>query len=158
MSIVQLTAEPMSEPPCDLLYLDSLPLYCSGEEGPDGAWDPQWAGSWESESCSVVSDSLQPAGLYSPWNSLGQNTLVGSHSLLQGIFPTQGSNPGLPHCRRILYQLSHQGRLGPWESLPKHWEILPGGGPAQGGLQDMGASSGPRGTHSLPRTATLNKG
>ena len=54
------------------------------------------------ESCSVVSDSLQPHGLYSPWNSPGQNTGVGSLSLLQGIFPTQGSNPGLPHCRRIL--------------------------------------------------------
>ena len=50
-----------------------------------------------SESCSVVSDSLQPHGLYSPWNSPGQNTGVGSLSLLQGIFPTQGSNPGLPH-------------------------------------------------------------
>ena len=86
--------------------------------------------------------------------SLGKNTGVGWHVLLQGIFPTQGSNPGLPHCRRILYQLSHQGRLGPWESLPKHWKILPGGGPEQGGLQDMSASSGPRGTHSLPRTAT----
>ena len=43
----------------------------------------------------------------SPWNSLGQNTGVDSLSLLQGIFPTQGSNPGLPHCRRILYQLRH---------------------------------------------------
>ena len=62
-----------------------------------------------SESCSVVSDSLQPRRLYSPWNSPGQNTGVGSLSLLQGIFPTQGSNPGLPHCRRILYQLSYQG-------------------------------------------------
>ena len=50
--------------------------------------------------------------LYSPWNSLGQNAGVGSLSLLQGIFPTQGSNPGLPHCRRILYQLSHKGSLG----------------------------------------------
>ena len=49
----------------------------------------------ESESCSVVSDSLRPHGLYSPWNSPGQNTGVGSHSLLQGIFPTQGSNSGL---------------------------------------------------------------
>ena len=39
----------------------------------------------------------------------GQNTGVGSFSLLQGIFPTQGSNPGLPHCRRILYQLSYKG-------------------------------------------------
>ena len=44
-----------------------------------------------------------------PWNSPGQNTGVGSLSLLQGIFPTQGSNPGLPRCRRILYQLSHKG-------------------------------------------------
>ena len=37
------------------------------------------------------------------------NTGVGCHSLLQGTFPTQGSNPGLPHCRQILYQLSHSG-------------------------------------------------
>ena len=56
--------------------------------------------------------SLQPHGLYSPWNSPGRNTGVGSHSLLQGIFPTQGSNPGLLHCRQILYQLSHQGSPG----------------------------------------------
>ena len=53
-----------------------------------------------------MSDSLRPHGLYSPWNSPGQNTGVGSLSLLQGIFPTQGSNPGLMHCRQILYQLS----------------------------------------------------
>ena len=46
---------------------------------------------------------------YSPWNSPGQDAGVGSHSLLQGIFPTQGLNPGLLHCRQILYQLSHQG-------------------------------------------------
>ena len=44
-----------------------------------------------------------------PWNSPGQNTGVGSLSLLQGIFPTQGSNPGLLHCRQLLYQLSHKG-------------------------------------------------
>ena len=56
-----------------------------------------------------MSDSLRPHGLYSPWNSSGQNTRVGSCSLLQGIFPTQESNPGLPHCRWILYQLSHKG-------------------------------------------------
>ena len=65
---------------------------------------------YESESLSVMADSLRPHGLYSPWSSPGQNTGVGSHSLLQGIFPTQGSNPGLPHCRQwILYQLSHKG-------------------------------------------------
>ena len=63
----------------------------------------------ESESLSVMSHSLRPHGLYSPWNSPGQNTGMGSLSLLQGIFLTQGSNPGLPHCRRSLYQLSHKG-------------------------------------------------
>ena len=56
-----------------------------------------------------MSDSLQPHELYSPWNSLGQNTGVGSLSLLQGIFPAQESNWGLLHCRWILYQLSYQG-------------------------------------------------
>ena len=63
--------------------------------------------SCESESHSVVSDSLQSHGLYSPRNSPGQNTGVGSLSLLQGIFPTQGLNQGLLHCRWILYQLSY---------------------------------------------------
>ena len=61
----------------------------------------------ESESLSVMSDSLQPHGLHSSWNYPGQNTVVGSLSLLQGIFATQGLNPGLLHCRQILYQLSH---------------------------------------------------
>ena len=59
----------------------------------------------ESESRSVVSDSLWPHRLYSPCNSPGQNTGVSSHSLLQGIILTQESNPGLLHCRWILYQL-----------------------------------------------------
>ena len=67
-----------------------------------------------SVSHSVVSDSLWPYGLwptrlFSSWNSPGKNTAVGSHSLLQGIFPTQGLNPGLLHCRQILYPLSNQG-------------------------------------------------
>ena len=69
----------------------------------------EWLNECESESHSVASDSLRPHGLYNPWNSPGQNTGVGSLSLLQGIFPTQGLNPGLLHCRRILYQLSHKG-------------------------------------------------
>ena len=58
---------------------------------------------------SVVSQSLWPTGLYSPWNSPGQDTEVGSLPLLQRIFPTQGSNPGPLHCTGILYQLSHPG-------------------------------------------------
>ena len=67
-----------------------------------------------------MSDSLQPHGLYSPWNSPGQNTGMGSLSLLQGIFPTQGLNPGLLHCKQILYQLSHAGspRILEWVAYP----------------------------------------
>ena len=61
------------------------------------------------ESHSVESDSLWPHGLYSPRNSPGQNNGVGTLSLLHGIFPGQGLNPGFPHCKRILYQLSHKG-------------------------------------------------
>ena len=53
--------------------------------------------------------TVSPAGLLCPWNSPGKNTEVGCRFLLQGIFPTQGLNPGLPHCRQILYHLSHQG-------------------------------------------------
>ena len=65
-----------------------------------------------SVSCLVVFNSLQPHGLYPArllcsWNSPDENTGVGIHFLLQGIFLTQGSNPGLPHCRQILSHLSH---------------------------------------------------
>ena len=69
---------------------------------------------------SHLGDSLRSHRLYSPWNSPSQNTGVGSLSLLQGIFPTQGSNLGLPHCRRILYQLSHKGspRILEWVAYP----------------------------------------
>ena len=56
-----------------------------------------------------MSDSLWPHGLYGPWNSPGQNAGVSSHSLFQGIFPTQRSNPGLLHCKQVLYQLNHKG-------------------------------------------------
>ena len=55
---------------------------------------------------------LRPARLLYPWNSPGKNTDVGCHSLLQDIFLTQGLNPGLLHCRQILYHLSFQGSRG----------------------------------------------
>ena len=58
---------------------------------------------------SLQPQGLQPARLLCPWDFPGKNTGVGCHFLLQGIFPTQGSNPGLPHCRQTLYCLSHQG-------------------------------------------------
>ena len=74
---------------------------------------------------SVVSDSfrfygLQPAKLLCPWDSLSKNTGVGSHALLQGILPIQGSNQSLPHCREILYHLNHQGSLARIWKQPKH--------------------------------------
>ena len=74
----------------------------------------------DSESRWVVSDSLWPYGLYSPWNSPGQNTGVGSLFLLQGIFPTQRLNPGLPQHKQILYQLGHKGspRILEWVAYP----------------------------------------
>ena len=74
----------------------------------------------ESEIFSVMSDSLWPCGLQSPWNFLGQNTGVGTLSLLQGIFPTQGLSPDLLHCTWILYQLSHKGspRILEWVAYP----------------------------------------
>ena len=64
-------------------------------------------------SLSVVSHPLQPYGqqpsrLLCPWNSPSKNTEMGCHSLLQGIFPSQGSNPCFLLCRQILYHLSHQ--------------------------------------------------
>ena len=68
----------------------------------------------------VMSNVLRLQGLYSPWDSPGQNTGAGSLSFLQGILLTQGWNPGLPHCRWILYQLSHRGnpRILEWVAYP----------------------------------------
>ena len=76
--------------------------------------------SVKSESCSVLSESLRLHGILSPWNSPGQNTGVGSLSCLQGIFPTKGSNPDLPHFLGILYHLSHMGipRILEWVAYP----------------------------------------
>ena len=78
---------------------------------------------------SLSHDSLLPHRLYSPWNSLGQNTGVGSLSLLQGNFPIQGSNSGLPHCRRILVNHKGSPRILEWvacsfsskSSWPRNW-------------------------------------
>ena len=60
------------------------------------------------QSCPTLCDPMgySPPGSFHPWNFLGKSTGVGCHYLLQGIFPTRGLNPGLPHCR--LYHLSHQ--------------------------------------------------
>ena len=71
--------------------------------------------------CLTLRDPMDLATrLLCPWNSPSQNTGVGSRFLLQGIFLTQGSNPSLLHCRRILYHLSHKGspRILEWVAYP----------------------------------------
>ena len=67
--------------------------------------------------CDPLNCSLPVQSLLCPWNSPGKNTGVGSSSLLQGIFPTQGSNTGLPNCRWILFQLRHQGSCYIWYQI-----------------------------------------
>ena len=66
---------------------------------------------------------LKPTRLLCPWDSPGKNNGVGSHSLLQGIVPTQGSNSGLWHCRQIFYHLSHQGSPYPLQT-PQFCKML----------------------------------
>ena len=75
-----------------------------------------------------------------PWDFLGKSTGVGCPFLRHGIFPTQGSNPGLPHCRQTLYRQSHQGSLADWglnvgEGRIRSWEV---GRPVS---RDMGCHS-----------------
>ena len=75
---------------------------------------------------SVVSNSLRPHGLQPlrllcPWDSLGKSTGVDCHALLQRIFPTQGWNLGLPHCRWILYCQSHQGSHNNYNKMQEEY-------------------------------------
>ena len=86
-------------------------------------------------SCSGVPDSLRPHGLpptrlLCPWDFPGKDTGVGCHFLLQEIFPTQGSNLGLLHCRQILYWLSYrpQNQQTPnwWRCEDKFWKLVIG--------------------------------
>ena len=90
-------------------------------------------GKW---SHSVVSNSLRPHGLQPtlsdpigcslPWDFQGKSTGVGCHFLLQGIFPTQGLNPGLPYCGQTLYPLSHQGSpTGHYSAIKENeWDAI----------------------------------
>ena len=81
------------------------------------------------QSCLTLFDPMDcsPPSSSVHGDSLAKNTKVGCHALLQGIFPTQGLNPGLPHCRQILYHLSHQGstRILEWVAYPFLQEIFP---------------------------------
>ena len=86
--------------------------------------------------CAMLSHPVTVTDWVPPGSSVhrdspGRNTRVSYHAFLQGIFPTQGLNPGFPHCRRILYHLSHQGNLWLLEwvaypfsrgsSCPRNW-------------------------------------
>ena len=91
----------------------------------------EWVGlkkwKWKSLRCVQLfwPHGLLPDILLCPWNSPGQNTGVGIHSLLQGIFPTKGSNPGFPDCKWIRYHMSHQGSLGrPMNTQRKTWKLF----------------------------------
>ena len=89
-------------------------------------WGLTWVRKWVTQLCPTLCDPMDYT-----WNSPGQNTGVDSCFLLQGIFPTQESNPGLPHCKWILYQLSQKGcpRIQEWvaclfssrSSRPRNW-------------------------------------
>ena len=77
------------------------------------------------QSCLTLCDPMDcsPPGYSVQWVSPGKNTGVGCHALLQGIFPTQGSNPDFPHCRWFLYHLSHQGSPILSMGLPKYSKV-----------------------------------
>ena len=93
-----------------------------------------YVGSEVTQSCPTLCDPMDcslPGSsvhgrLLCPWNFPGNSTGVDCHFLRQRIFPTQGSNPGLPHCRQTLYRLSHQGSPGNicWKVSPiTYWKI-----------------------------------
>ena len=115
-----------------VIYI-SVPLFSPlipQTEHADGGW-----GSGEVKSLSRARLFATPwivacTKLLRPWDFQGKSTGVGCHFLLQGIFPTQGSNPGLSHCRQTLYHLSHQGSqimiteslivLRPWQKCSQN--------------------------------------
>ena len=94
---------------------NTLPLICldTAEERTILDLSLEWAYGW----CLLLSHfsrvqlfaTPRTARVFCPWDFPGKNTGVGFYLFLQGIFPTQGSNPGLLHCRQIAYWLSHQG-------------------------------------------------
>ena len=130
----------------------SCPTLCNPIDGsPPGssvpgilqARTPEWAATsfsnaWEWKVRVKLSGSswprgLQPTRLLCPWDFPGKSSEVGCHALLQGIFPTQGSNLGLPHCRQILHQLSDQAN--PTPSLCCHVNGDSGSDPRPAGLE-----------------------
>ena len=108
------SSQPGIEPRSPTLQADSLPSEPPGKPRNTGV------GSLSLLQGNFVARWALASRLLCPWDSPGKNTGVGCHALVQGIFPTQGPNPGLPHCRQILYQLSHQRnpRKAEWVAYP----------------------------------------
>ena len=114
-----------------ILLLVAGERHGQGEDCSLQLWDLVLVRAKSLQACPPLCDphGLQPTRLLCPWDSPGQNTGVGCHVLLQGIFPTQGSNPDLPHCKEILYHLSHRGSpsllypnmLRDWYKANKHF-------------------------------------
>ena len=119
-----------------------------------------------SQSCPTLCDPMDcsPPGSCVHGDSPGKKTRMSCHALLQGIFPTQGSNPGLQHCRPILYHLSHQGspRIQEWVTHPSPENCPdPGIKPRSSALQADSLPDEPPGKHknyteaeSLPEVKT----
>ena len=103
---------------CQLLKLKtSSPRNCGASTFHHGKW------KWKlvTQSCPTLCDPMEPTRLLCPWNSPGKNSGVGCHFLLQGIFPTQGSNPG-HHIAKDYLPTEPPGK--PWRSLPlwRKWQ------------------------------------
>ena len=88
----------------------------SPESGNKGDITQHCAVCLVTQSCPILCDPMDcnPLGFFVHGDSLSRNTGLDCHALLQGIFPTQRSNPGLPHCRWIIYCLSHKEAQEYW--------------------------------------------
>ena len=109
----------------DRCWLSGWQVLINWLTGANQAADRRWLSHAYVPSCSVVSDSFDPMDCSPPGSAVhgdspGKHTGMGCHTLLQGTFPTQGLNPGLPHCRQIVYYLSHQGS----PSLPHFIQMI----------------------------------
>ena len=112
---------------CPELQADFLPLHHWGSPVCVYAHTHTYLPSLVTQSCLTLWNPMDssPPGSSVQGDSPGKNTGVGCHALLQGIFPIQGSNPGLPHCRWILYCLSHQGSPRKMGSLSLFQGLFP---------------------------------
>ena len=102
-----------------LLHCRQVCYKLSYQESPYIFFMSEWVKSLSRVGLFATSWTVACTRLLCPWDILGKSTGEGCRFLLQGIFPTQGLNPGLPHCRQMLYHLSHQGSQIFFISIPK---------------------------------------